>query len=67
MDAQLLLSDIESIRVTRVHERVQTRHGEQKFVRIITVRYADESEYEICLTANDADSLKLAEQEPPGP
>jgi hypothetical protein len=65
MDAQLLISDIQEIRVTRVHEPIRGRRGEQKFVRIITVRYADDSEYEICLTANDARSLDLSEQDPP--
>jgi hypothetical protein len=65
MDAQLLISDIQEIRVTRVHESIRGRRGEQKFVRIITVRYADDSEYEICLTANDARSLDLSEQDPP--
>jgi hypothetical protein len=67
MDAQLLISDIRSIRVTRVCERIRRQHGDQEFVRVITVRYADESEYEILLTANDADSLQLTEQEPPAP
>lgn len=64
MDAQLLISDIQQIRVTWVHEPVAARRGEQRFVRIITVRYADDSEYEICLTANDARSLALSEQDP---
>lgn len=59
MDAQLLISDIRAIRVTEVLERTRPEHGSQKFVRIITVRYADESEYEICLTANDARRLEI--------
>jgi len=39
MDAQLLISDVRAIRITRVHERP----GHRKFVRVITVRYGDES------------------------
>jgi hypothetical protein len=65
MDAQLVISHIRQIRVTRVHGRLHERHGVEKFVRIITVRYADDSEYEICLGANDAAALEFIEAEPP--
>ncbi len=61
MDAQLLISDIRAIRITRVHERP----GHRKFVRVITVRYGDESEYEICLSADDPRTLELLEEDPP--
>jgi hypothetical protein len=61
MDAQLAISDIQEISVTRVRERT----GDPGFVRVITVRYADESEYEICLTASDPRSLEIGEEPPP--
>jgi hypothetical protein len=66
MGAQLLISHIRTIVVTRVHERGRREHGDQKFVRIITVRYADASEYQIRLTADDARCLQLSEEDPPG-
>jgi hypothetical protein len=34
-------------------------------VRVITVRYADDSEYEIRLGANDPAALEFIEAEPP--
>jgi hypothetical protein len=67
LDAQLLISHIRSIGVTRVHERARRDPGDQKFVRIITVRYADSSEYQICLTAEDVRCLQLSEEDPPAP
>jgi hypothetical protein len=65
MDAQLLIGDIRTIRVTRVHAPSRGGPGNQKFVRIITVRYSDESEYQICLTSNEAGCLEIAEDDTP--
>jgi hypothetical protein len=62
MDAQLVISDIQEISVTRVHEGGA---GAQRFVRVITVRYADQSEYEIRLTANDPARLEVKVEPPP--
>jgi hypothetical protein len=66
MDAQLLINHIRTIRVTPPRERSADEPGDGKFVRTIIVRYADESEYEICLTAGNAGSLEIVEQ-PPAP
>jgi hypothetical protein len=67
MDAQLLISHIRAIGVTGVRERVPGRRGEQRFVRVITVRYADDSVYEIRLSANDAAALEFSHGDPPAP
>lgn len=65
MDAQLVISHIRQIRVTRLHRGPHERHGVDRFVRVITVRYADDSEYEIRLGAKDAAALEFIEAEPP--
>ena len=65
MEAQLLITDVSAIRITDVHERGREGMGGEKFVRIITIRYADDSEYQICLTANRSDKLEITEEPPP--